>query len=60
MISGEAEDGKVEKARRNVGDKVGKGGREGGGDDINSHSLLAATLPSTDPTSTRFPSDYTN
>ena len=56
MVSGEAEDGKVEKARRNVEDTVGKGG----GDDINSHSLLAATLPSTDPTSTRFPSDYTN
>ena len=47
---------KSRQARRNVGDKVGKGGS----DDINSHSSLAATLPSMVSTSTRFPSDYTN
>ena len=58
---------KSRQARRNVGDKVGKGegGRgdkvgKGGSDDINSHSSLAATLPSMVSTSTRFPSDYTN
>ena len=31
VVRVEAEDGKVEKARRNVGDKVGKGGRGGRG-----------------------------